>query len=84
MLGDAGYKVAGEVELAPSCQECRLRGPFASVHRHVDCPQLEKVPDIRPRQLLQILKGAYGLTEVPWLWYLQALERLTGPVVFQS
>jgi hypothetical protein len=31
---------------------------------------------VQPYQLLQVLKGAYGLTEAPRLWYLRARELL--------
>ena len=33
-------------------------------------------PKISPFELMQILKSAYGLTESPRLWYLEAVERL--------
>ena len=33
-------------------------------------------PKIDPFKLIQILKGAYGLTEAPGLWYLQAKKLL--------
>ena len=37
-----------------------------------DCPR------VRPFGLLKILKGAYGLTEAPRLWYLKAKNLLEG------
>ena len=37
---------------------------------------MEKWPPIQPGELLQILKSAYGLTESPRLWYLEALDRM--------
>ncbi len=33
-------------------------------------------PAARPRELLEVLKGAYGLAEAPRLWYLRARELL--------
>ena len=39
-------------------------------------PSVEKWPPIQPGELLQILKSAYGLTESPRLWYLEALDRM--------
>ena len=35
-------------------------------------PSVGQFPEIRHGQLLQILKGAYGLMEAPRLWYLRA------------
>ena len=34
-------------------------------------------PSIQPLRLLKLLKGAYGLTEAPRLWYLRARQMLT-------
>ena len=34
-------------------------------------------PDVRPYALLRLLKGAYGLTEAPRLWYLRGTP-ITG------
>ena len=39
-------------------------------------PAVEGWPRIRPYKLLKLLKGAYGLTEAPRLWYLRAKEIL--------
>ena len=35
---------------------------------------------LRPGQIVQSLKGSYGLTKGPRLWYPRARERLTGRV----
>ena len=35
-------------------------------------PAVDSTPAVRPFGLLKILKGAYGLTEAPRLWYLKA------------
>ena len=39
-------------------------------------PAVEGEKAVRPRGLLEILKGAYGLAEAPRLWYLRARELL--------
>jgi hypothetical protein len=39
-------------------------------------PAAEGKKSVRPRGLLEILKGAYGLAEAPRLWYLRARELL--------
>jgi hypothetical protein len=39
-------------------------------------PAAEGEKSVRPRGLLEILKGAYGLAEAPRLWYLRARELL--------
>ena len=39
-------------------------------------PAVEDEKAVRPRGLLEILKGAYGLAEAPRLWYLRARELL--------
>ncbi len=39
-------------------------------------PATETFPRIKPGQLLQLLKGAYGLSEAPRLWYLRARSLL--------
>ena len=40
-------------------------------------PGVNGFPPILPYGLLQILKGAYGLTDAPRLWYLRARDLLT-------
>ena len=35
-------------------------------------------PSVKPFGLLKILKGAYGLTEAPRLWYVKAKNLLEG------
>ena len=40
--------------------------------------QEERWPRIRPLALILVIKGAYGLTEAPRLWYLRAREILAG------
>ena len=39
-------------------------------------PSVKGQPPVRPLELLQILKSAYGLTEAPRLWYLKASRTL--------
>ena len=39
-------------------------------------PSVNGKPEVRPGQLIEILKGAYGLAEAPRLWYLRAREVL--------
>ena len=39
-------------------------------------PSVNGRPAVKPYQLMQVLKGAYGLTEAPRLWYLRARELL--------
>ena len=41
-------------------------------------PAVDSSPAVRPFGLLKILKGAYGLTEAPRLWYLKAKALLEG------
>ena len=45
-------------------------------------PATEGWKAIRPYQLLQVLKGAYGLTEAPRLWYLRARQILVETIGF--
>ena len=39
-------------------------------------PATDSTPPVRPLELMQVLKSAYGLTESPRLWYLEARETL--------
>ena len=39
-------------------------------------PVVEGAEAVRPYGLLEVLKGAYGLTDAPRLWYLRARELL--------
>ena len=41
-------------------------------------------PRIAPYRLLRLLKGAYGLTEAPRLWYLKAREILVEKIGFEE
>ena len=41
-------------------------------------PAVDDVAKIKPYALLRLLKGAYGLTEAPRLWYLRARQILIG------
>ena len=41
-------------------------------------PAVGSRPAVKPFGLLEILKGAYGLTEAPRLWYLKAKNLLEG------
>ena len=45
-------------------------------------PAAEGWKAIRPYQLLQVLKRAYGLTEAPRLWYLRARQILVETIGF--
>ena len=40
-------------------------------------PEVKGMQAIKPYELLRIVKGAYGLAEVPRLWYLRAVELFT-------
>ena len=44
----------------------------------VGFPAVGESPPKCPRQLSRVLKGAYGLTEAPRLWFLRARGRLAG------
>ena len=41
-------------------------------------------PSIHPYKLLRLLKGAYGLTEAPRLWYLRARQILVETIGFEE
>ena len=41
-------------------------------------PQVDGMPRLAGLTILQVLKGAYGLTEAPRLWYLRARELLVS------
>ena len=56
----------------PLDREVYCRAPAAGL------PAAAGLPDIRPYQLLRVLKGASGLTEAPRLWYLRARQLLEG------
>jgi len=47
-------------------------------------PGTESTPAVKPFGLLKVLKGAYGLTEAPRLWYLRAREILVVKVGFEE
>ena len=45
-------------------------------------PAAEGWPAVKPYALMQVLKGAYGLTEAPRLWYLRARQILVDTIGF--
>ena len=47
-----------------------IRGPSDGL------PAVNGKPAVKPYQLMQVLKGAYGLSEAPRLWYLRDRELL--------
>ena len=47
-----------------------VRGPVDGL------PSVNGIQRVRPYKLMKVLKGAYGLTEAPRLWYLRARELL--------
>lgn len=44
-------------------------------------PATDSTPAVAPMALLQVLKSAYGLTESPRLWYLEARETLQAAML---
>jgi hypothetical protein len=58
-------------------------GRTVYVRRPVDgLPSVNGSQRVRPYKLMKVLKGAYGLTEAPRLWYLRARELLTDEIGF--
>ena len=53
-----------------------VRGPVDGL------PSVDGLPRVKPYQLMKVLKGAYGLTEAPRLWYLRARELLVEEIGF--
>ena len=47
-------------------------------------PATDSTPTIAPYSLLKVLKGAYGLTEAPRLWYLRAKQILVDKIGFEE
>jgi hypothetical protein len=53
-----------------------VRGPVDGL------PSVNGIQRVRPYKLMKVLKGAYGLTEAPRLWYLRARELLVDEIGF--
>ena len=56
----------------PTTRKVYIRAPKEGL------PAAEGQPKVAPGRLLEIVKGAYGLSEAPRLWYLRAREILEG------
>ena len=68
------------MSVRPQCQECHSQSRFYVTTPSDDgSPAVGKFPKLSPRQPLQVLRSACGLTESPRLWSLRARGRLTGP-----
>ena len=58
------------MSVQPSCQDCHSTGRSMSELRAMFFLAVGEFPHVRPRQRLQVLKGAFGWTEAPRLWFL--------------
>ena len=56
------------------CQERQVVGQSMFGDLLMVCRRWTESPVLKAYQLLQVLRGAYGLTEAPSLWYLRARD----------